>query len=97
MDNKDTAYFKQLAKNILFELNEEEAQDIQKEFETLIKQLSLLEVIDTTKVEPMVYPFEEETSFLREDEANHTVSQSEAIGNALKTKQGHFSVPRVVK
>ena len=32
--------------------------------------------------EPMVYPFEEETSFLREDEVGHVLSQQEALENA---------------
>ncbi|MBP3398741.1 MAG: Asp-tRNA(Asn)/Glu-tRNA(Gln) amidotransferase subunit GatC [Erysipelotrichaceae bacterium] len=94
---KDQAYFKALARKLMFELTDEEADDIVQEFKTLCVQLQLLEAIDTTGVEPMVYPFETPTVYLREDEENHTISQEEALSNASKVVQGHFSVPRVVK
>lgn len=94
---KDQAYFKALARKLMFELTDEEAADIVQEFKTLCVQLQLLEAIDTTGVEPMVYPFETPTVYLREDEENHTISQEEALSNASKVVQGHFSVPRVVK
>ena len=94
---KDQAYFKALARKLMFELTDEEADDIVQEFKTLCVQLQLLEAIDTTGVEPMVYPFETPTVYLREDEENHTISQEEALSNASKVVQGHCSVHRVVK
>ena len=66
-------YFKKLAKELMFELSDEESEDIVKEFETLNKQLALLEKVNTDGVEPMVYPFEDETTFLREDEVTHVI------------------------
>ena len=97
MEKKDSAYFKKLARNLMFDLTEEEAQDIVKEFETLTRQLELLEAIDTTGVEEMIYPFEGETSYLRDDHVNHVISHQEAICNASKVKQGHFVVPKELK
>lgn len=97
MEKKDEAYFKSLAHNLMFDLSDEEAKDIVQEFETLTRQLQLLEEINTDGVEEMIYPFEEETYFLREDEINHVITQREALENAGKTKQGHFVVPKVVK
>lgn len=97
MEKKDAAYFKKLAHNLMFELNDQEAQELVEEFETLTKQLALLEAIDTTGVEEMIYPFEEETSFIREDVVSNVISQKEALANAPKSKQGHFVVPKVVK
>lgn len=97
MEKKDSAYFKKLAHNLMFDLSDAEAEDIVQEFETLTRQLELLEAIDTTGVEEMIYPFEEETSFLREDEMSNVITQKEALANAPKVKQGHFVVPKVVK
>lgn len=97
MEKKDAAYFKKLAHNLMFELNDQEAQELVEEFETLTKQFALLEAIDTTGVEEMIYPFEEETSFIREDVVSNVISQKEALANAPKAKQGHFVVPKVVK
>jgi len=94
---KDQAYFKALAHKLMFDLTDEEAEDIVKEFKALNVQLQYLEAIDTTGVEPMVYPFETPTSYLREDEDNHTITQEEALSNGPKVVQGHFSVPKVVK
>ncbi|MBQ4343085.1 MAG: Asp-tRNA(Asn)/Glu-tRNA(Gln) amidotransferase subunit GatC [Erysipelotrichaceae bacterium] len=94
---KDQAYFKELAHRLMFDLSDEEALDIVKEFKTLCSQLELLEAIDTTGVEPMVYPFEAPTVYLRDDEEEHVISQEEALSNAQKVVQGHFSVPKVVK
>ena len=45
----------------------------------------------------MVYPFEEETSFLREDEVTHVLTQEEALRNAGSVRAGHVHVPKVVK
>lgn len=95
--NRDQTYFKELAKRLMFELSDEEADDIVKEFKTLCQQLELLESIDTTGVEPMVYPFESPTTYLRDDDEVHTISQEDALLNAGKVVQGHFSVPKVVK
>lgn len=97
MEKKDEAYFKKLAQNLMFDLSDDEAKDIVQEFEILTRQLQLLEEIDTQGVEEMIYPFEEETYFLREDDINHVITQREALENAAKVKQGHFVVPKVVK
>ncbi len=94
---KDLEYFKKLGKNLMFDLTDEEAENIQKEFDVLLQQLSLLEDIDTSDVEEMIYPFEQDTTFLREDVINQTVNQEEALSNVSNSKQGHFVVPRVVK
>ena len=61
---KDKAYFKGLANRLMFDLNDEEATSIVDEFATLCQQFELMEAIDTTGVEPMVYPFETPTVYL---------------------------------
>lgn len=97
MEKKDAAYFRKLAKNLMFNLSDEEAADIIQEFEILTHQLEILESIDTSGVEEMIYPFEDETFFIREDETSNVISQKEALENAPKAKHGHFVVPKVVK
>lgn len=94
---KDAAYFKKLAKQLMFELSDEEANDIVNEFDVLNSQMELLNAIDTDGVEPMVYPFEDETVYLRKDEVNHTLSQEDALANVDKKLEGHFMLPKVVK
>lgn len=88
--------FKHLAKQLRFELSDEEALDISNEFSILISQINLLDKIETTDIEPMVYPFEEETTFMREDVLEHVFSQEEALMNAPQKKNGFFVTRKVV-
>ena len=87
----------ELALDIMFDVTEEEASDIESDFVTLEKMLSFFDSIDTQGVEEMVYPFEEETSFLREDVVSNVISQQDALANGKNSTEGHFVVPKVVK
>lgn len=94
---KDKEYFKNLASQLMFNLSDEEASDIESEFKTLSKQLELLEAIDTKDVEPLVYPFDIETTYLRDDEVTNVISVEDALSNVSDSKEGHFVVHKVVK
>ena len=93
----EIAEIKKLALDLKFALTDEEAADIQNDFTILDKKLALLDKIDTSKVEEMVYPFDDETTFLRKDEVTNVLSQEDALLNAAQVKQGHVVVPKVVK
>ncbi len=96
-EKHDAAYFRGLAHQLMFDLSDQEADDIVKEFDTLNRQLELLDAVNTDGVEPMIYPFEEETSFLRDDQVSNVITQEEALSNVDKKLEGHFVLPRVVK
>ena len=96
-EKKDRAYFRKLANQLMFDLSDEEADDIIREFETLNSQLALLDAVDTDGVEIMVYPFEDDTDFLRKDEVTNVITQEEALANVMDKIEGHFVLPRVVK
>ena len=89
-------YIHILAKDLMFELSEDEVNDIIDEFDTLSVQLQHLQSIDTTNVKEMIYPFEDETCYLREDEVINVISQDDALKNATNVKSGHVLVPKVV-
>lgn len=86
-----------LAHQLMFDLSDEEATQLQGDFKDLMDQIALLDRIDTTDVKEMVYPFEAETSYLREDVVDHVISQKEALANAQSVMAGHIHVPKVVK
>lgn len=96
MEKHTPDYFKSLAKQLRFELTDEEALSIADEFTVLINQMNLLNAIDTQGVEPMVYPIEEATSFMREDVADQILSAQEALKNAPSSKNGFFVTKKVV-
>ncbi|MBS3990999.1 MAG: Asp-tRNA(Asn)/Glu-tRNA(Gln) amidotransferase subunit GatC [Erysipelothrix sp.] len=93
----DKATILALATELNFSLSEEEVNNIHIEFESLINLLGLLEKIDTTHVEPMVYPFEMPLTQMREDKVDHEITQAEALMNAHVQKEGYVLVPKVVK
>ena len=96
-EKKDKEYFRKLAKQLMFDLTDEEASAIVKEFDTLNKQLALLDAVDTKGVEPMIFPFEVETTFLRDDEETNCITQEDALKNVDQSLEGHFRLPRVVQ
>lgn len=96
MEKHTPEYFKSLAKQLRFELTDSEAKNIADEFSVLIHQMNLLNTIDTQNVEPMVYPFEEPTTFMRDDVADQVLSVQEALKNAPSTKNGFFVTKKVV-
>ena len=96
MKRLDVQGFKDLANQLRFSLSDAEAQDINNEFDVLIDQMDLLNKIDTEGIEPMVYPFDEETSYMREDVADQVLPVQEVLKNAPKTKNGFFVTQKVV-
>lgn len=96
MEQYTKEYFKKLANQIMFDLNDEEATSLQSDFEVLLQQMDLLNKIDTDDVEEMIYPFETPTSYLRDDEVRNVLSQDDALKNAPEVKEGQIIVPKVV-
>ena len=83
MEKFSTEYFHKLANDLKFDLSDEEIEELKKDFVAVEEQVSLFEKVDTEGVEPMVYPFEAPTTFLRED--------------VVDARMGHVHVPKVVK
>ena len=88
---------KKLARDILLELNDREAEDIAAEFEKLGRMLSIFEEIDTEGLRALVYPFDNETEYLRDDIPKRPLSKDEVLANAGKKTEDYVSVPRVLR
>lgn len=97
MEKFSSEYFRKLAGDLKFELSDEEIEELKKDFIAVEKQVELFEAIDTDGVEPMVYPFETPTVFLREDIECDTLDQSDALANTAEVRMGHVHVPKVVR
>ena len=96
-EKKDREYFKKLAHQLMFDLSDEEADSLVREFGTLEGQMALLDAVNTDGVEEMIYPFEAATTFVRKDEVSNVITQDEAMANVDKKIEGHFVLPKVVK
>lgn len=80
----------------MFKLTDKEIENILIEFEAFNDQVMGFQAIDTTGVEPMVYPFDNPTSFLREDEDVSELSLESVLVNAPEKVDNYFVVPKVV-
>ena len=96
-EKKDREYFRKLAHQLMFDLSDEEEDGIVKEFGELETQMSLLDQVNTDDTEEMIYPFEQATTFLRDDVVTNVISQADAMKNVKKNLEGHFVLPKVVK
>ena len=97
MEKFSSEYFRSLASDLRFELSDAEVESIKKRFERLEKQIAQFEKVDTENVEPMIYPFETPTTYLREDVVEEVLTQAEVLANVKDARMGHVHVPKVVK
>lgn len=88
---------KDYAHKLMFDMNDEEYKTLQEEFETILKQMDLIEKIpDISKVEPMTFPFKNTDAELREDEIGDYLTIGEVLENAKYQTRDQVKVPKVV-
>ena len=97
MEKFSSEYLRALASDLRFELSDAEVEELKERFERLERQIAQFEKVDTENVEPMIYPFEAPTSYLREDVVDEVLSQNEVLANVKDARMGHVHVPKVVK
>lgn len=97
MEKFEKEMLRKLANDVMFDLNDREISELQEEFEVYMRQMDLLNRIDTENVEEMVYPFDAPTTFIRDDEHESVLSVQDALANAPKVAANHIVVPKVVK
>ncbi len=56
----------------------------------------LLKLLILRGIEPLAFPYEIETTFLREDVADHIISREDALKNAHDVQENQIKVPKVV-
>ncbi|MBQ0008831.1 MAG: hypothetical protein KBS97_00905 [Firmicutes bacterium] len=98
MKNYDINVLKDAAKRLLFDMSDSEYETLLKEFDVITKQM---EIIGSDKsldsLEPMVFPFECTTSYLREDEPAEPLNREVALRNSKRKIGGQIKLPKVVQ
>lgn len=88
---------KDAANRLLFDMSEEEYQTLLAEFATLTKQMETIGKIEGLEdYEPMTFPFDCETTYLREDEPSEPLDRDEALSNAGSVQDNQIKLPKVV-
>ena len=89
-----------LAKKLMFKMNEEEYQTLEKEFDVILKQMEFIDKIDGIEgVTPMTFPFELDLddSYLREDIYKNEIDFNDMVINVKDYDDNRVKVPKVVE
>lgn len=94
--NETEKMLKALGLKTMFDISEKEMPALVKEYEVFMNHVEVLDKIDTTNVEIMAYPYEIETTFLREDEPCNIKPIEEILENAPSVQDNQIKMPKVV-
>ena len=98
MKEYNIAVLKDAAKRLLFDMSEDEYETLLSEFDIVTKQMNIIgsdKSLDD--YEPMSFPFECTTSYLREDVPGEPLSREEALRNSKRKIGGQIKLPKVVQ
>lgn len=84
-----------IASNARLKFNGEEIEKFQTYLNTILKYIEILDEVDTSNVEPLVYLNPYENNF-REDKAIKSLSVEEVLLNVKDSDEGAVIVPKVV-
>lgn len=97
MKEYNLSVLKDAANRLLFDMSEEEYKTLLKEFDIITTQMDLIGKIEgVDSLEPMTFPFECKTSFLRDDEPDRPLAKSDVLKNAHSVQDGQIKLPKVV-
>ena len=89
---------KKLALSLKFDMDEDHYVQLQKDFETLLKQMDFInQNINTDGVENMDFPFEVINTYLRDDEVIEEYPREEILKNAKEVEANQIKVLKVVE
>lgn len=87
---------RQLALKTMFRLTDEEIPAMRTEYDVFMHHVKALEAVDTTGVEPLCFPYEIMTTYLREDDPCDVYDVDEILSNGPDVVEHQVRVPKVV-
>ena len=78
------------------QIDEDKAQKIESDLETIIEMIGGLQAFDTENIHPLYSPLEK-TAFMHEDIENSDNQKEKFLKNAAASNEDYFLVPRVVE
>lgn len=89
-----------LAKKLMFKMNDEEYKTLENEFDVILKQMEFIDKIDDIEeVTPMTFPFELnlDDDYLREDVYKNEIDFNDMVINVKDYDDNRVKVPKVVE
>ena len=89
---------KTTANKLMFDMSDEQYDNLVAEFDILIKQMNLIgEIEGVDSAEPMTFPFDVTNDYLREDVATKPLSKEDVLKNSADVVDGQIRLPKVVR
>ena len=89
---------KNAANKLMFDMPDEDYEQLVEEFGVISKQMELIgEIPGVDDATPMTFPFEVTNTYLREDVATKPLDRDDALRNAKDVVDGQIRLPKVVK
>ena len=89
-----------LAKKLMFKMNDEEYKTLENEFDVILKQMEFIDKIDgIEEVTQMTFPFELnlDDDYLREDVYKNEIDFNDMVINVKDYDDNRVKVPKVVE
>ena len=85
------------ANKLMFTMEESQYDTLLEEFDTILKQMGIIgKIPGVDEAEPMTFPFDVTTTYLREDKVEQPLDRDEALRNASDVVDGQIRLPKVV-
>ena len=98
MKKVDKDLLKTAAHNLMFEMSDEQIEKIIVEFNAILGNMELINSIPhIDEAEPMVFPFDMTSSWLREDIIEEPLTRDQILKNSSDVVNGQIRLPKVVK
>lgn len=91
------AKINKIAESLYFRLTDQEVEEVILEYKLMKEYFKFCQSIDTTGVEPLIYPCEKETFYLRSDANPSSISKADVLKNVSVVEDGYVVVPAVIK
>lgn len=89
---------KDAANKLMFDMSEEQYDQLVNEFDIITTQMKLIgEIPGVDEATPMTFPFDVTNTYLREDVASTPLNRDDALRNAKDVVDGQIRLPKVVK
>ena len=88
----DVEEVERVAENARINVDQDEAEEMAEEFDSILEMFQKLEEVDTEGVEPAFHPIEVEPE-TREDEEGETLEKEDVFRNTDNEEDGFFKGP----
>lgn len=92
-----TQMLHEFAEELMFNLSEEQCENLLLEFKAIDKQMEIVTNINTNNIEPLNYPLPIVNTFLRPDNIGEPLTVKSILSIAPEIEKDYISINQVIK